>query len=412
MVKVKFVRDIREVTQLSEMERARLIRVQNKYFFLATDYYLSLINWDDPEDPLRRIVVPCEEEMISWGRKDPSNEASITVMPGVQHKYSDTVLFLASESCGGQCRFCFRKRLFVDEGTREVSLELDPALEYVRRHPEISNVLVTGGDALMLSTQRLARLLEGLSGIKHVRAIRLGSKLPAYFPQRILDDRGLQELLDRHSTGHQRIHVMSHFCHPREITDTARASVDALLRSGVVVCNQTPVIQGVNDDVDVLVELMNELLACGAMPYYFFQCRPTIGNFPYAVPITRCYFLIEYAKYQVSGLARRARYVMSHERGKIEVVGVTGKHIYVKYHRACDPNREGKFLVFYRDDEAFWYDDLLAQRRDTSMIVTSSWQPHEADSGGVNLSKGHESENASDGTGHPGIIGQNTPLDN
>ncbi len=412
MAKVKFLRDIRKVAQIPEDERARLARVQNKYPFLATDYYLSLINWDDPDDPLRRIVVPSEEEVVSWGLEDPSNEASNSVMPGVQHKYSDTVVFLASDVCGGQCRFCFRKRLFVDREKRETALDLPAALQYVRRHPEISNVLVTGGDTLMLSTQRLAAILEGLSEIKHVRAVRLGSKLPAYFPQRILDDRELLKLLEHHSAGHQRIYVMSHFCHPRELTDIARASVDALLRSGVVVCNQTPIIQGVNDDVDVLVELMNELMACGAVPYYFFQCRPTIGNFPYSVPITRCYFLIEYAKYRVSGLARRVRYVISHERGKIEVVGVTGKHIYVKYHRARDASREGKFLVFYRDDEAFWYDDLLAQRRDTSMIVTSSWQPHEADSGGINLSGGRESERTPDGSGHPGIIGQNTPSDN
>ena len=412
MTKVKFLRDIREITQIPEEDRARLARVQDKYFFLATDYYLDLINWDDPDDPLRRIVVPTEEELISWGRKDPSNEASITVMPGVQHKYSDTAVFLASEICGGQCRFCFRKRLFLDREKRETALDLPAALRYVRRHPEISNVLVTGGDTLMLSTQRLAAILEGLSEIKHVRAVRLGSKLPAYFPQRILDDRGLLRLLEHHSTDRQRIHVMSHFCHPRELTDIARASVDALLRSGVVVCNQTPIIQGVNDDVDVLVELLNELMACGAVPYYFFQCRPTIGNFPYSVPITRCHFLIEYAKYQVSGLARRVRYVISHERGKIEVVGVTGKHIYVKYNRAGDASREGKFLVFYRDDEAFWYDDLLAQRRDTSMIVTSSWQPHEADRGGINLSGGRESERTQGSGGSPGIIGQNTPIDN
>ena len=412
MAEVKFVQDIREVENLSEEERARLIRVQNKYFFLATDYYLSLINWDDPRDPIRRIIVPSEEEMISWGRRDPSNEASITIMPGIQHKYADTALLLASEICGGQCRFCFRKRLFVDGGKREIALDLIPALQYIRSHTEISNVLITGGDVLMLSTRRIAEILEGLSEIKHVRAVRIGSKLPAYFPQRILDDRELQKLLERYSTGQQRIHVMSHFCHPRELTDIARASVDALLRSGVVVCNQTPIIQGVNDDVDVLVELMNELVASGAMPYYFFQCRPTIGNFAYSVPITRCYFLIEYAKYQVSGLARRARYVMSHERGKIEVVGVTGKHIYVKYHRAREASREGKFLVFYRDDEAFWYDDLLAQRRDTSMIVTSSWQPHEADSGGVNLTGDRESENSPGGPGHSGIIGQNTISDN
>ncbi|MCD6282757.1 KamA family radical SAM protein [bacterium] len=412
MVKVKFLKDIRKVAQMPEDEQARLLRVQDKYRFLATDYYLGLINWEDPYDPIRRIVVPTEEETLSWGRRDPSNEALSTVMPGVQHKYSDTALFLASEVCGGQCRFCFRKRLFVDKEKRETALNLPAALQYVRRHPEISNVLVTGGDALMLSTRRLTEIIEGLSAIDHVRAIRLGSKLPAYFPQRIINDRELLNLLERYNTGRQRIYVMSHFNHPRELTDVARASIGALLRTGAVVCNQTPIIQGVNDDVDVLVELMNELMACGAVPYYFFQCRPTTGNFPYAVPITRCYFLIEYAKYRVSGLARRVRYVMSHERGKIEVVGVTGKHIYVKYHRARDASREGKFLVFYRDDEAFWYDDLLAQRRDKSMIVTSSWQPHEADSGGVNLSRGHDSENASDGTGHPGIISQNTPSDN
>ncbi len=411
MAKVKFVRDIRDVAQLTEEERARLSTVQNKYSFLATDYYLNLINWDDPNDPLRRIVVPVEDEMVTWGRKDPSNEASNTVLPGVQHKYADTVVFLASENCGGQCRFCFRKRLFVDNAKRETALDLPQALDYVRAHPEVSSVLVTGGDALMLSTKLLTEIIEGLSEVEHVRAIRLGSKLPAYFPQRILDDANLLRLIERSNTKSQRIYVMSQFNHPRELTDIARASVDALLRSGAVVCNQTPIIQGVNDDVDTLEELIIELMACGAVPYYFFQCRPTIGNFPYLVPITRCYFLIEYAKYRVPGLARRVRYTMSHERGKIEVVGVTGKHIYVKYHRAKDFSREGKFLVFYRDDEAFWYDDLLAQRRDTSMIVTSSWQPHEADSGGTNLTVEQDSERTPDSTGHPGLIGQNSPSD-
>ncbi len=394
MTNVRFIRDVHEISQIPEEERARLARVQSKYLFLATDYYLNLIDWDEPNDALRRVVIPCEAETEEWGRDDPSNETSITVQPGIQHKYAHTVVLLASDSCAGQCRFCFRKRIF-HRSRNEVTLHLPRALDYIRRHPEITSVLVTGGDAFMLSTSRIAEILEGLSNIQHVRSIRLGSKIPAYFPQRILDDPDLIGLMERHSTPYQRLYLMSQFNHPRELTDTARESIDVMLRAGVAVCNQTPVLYGINDDVEVLVELMNELVAAGAIPYYFFQCRPTTGNLPYVVPLTRTYFLIEQAKHRVTGLARRGRYTMSHERGKVEIVGVTPSHIYVRYHRAKDPAREGKFLVFQRDDEAYWYDDLLAQRRGRSVVFTGAWQISESERGASQLLSGRERDDVS-----------------
>ena len=151
---------------------------------------------------------------------------------------------------------------------------------------------------------------------------------------------------------------MTHFNHPREITDQAAEAVDILIKAGAVVANQTPILRGINDDPDTLSALMIKLSSIGVPPYYFFQCRPTAGNRVYSVPIVETYINLEKAKKSVSGLAKRAKYVMSHATGKVEILGITDKRIYLKYHRARDPENESRFLAFARDDNAYWLDDL------------------------------------------------------
>ena len=151
---------------------------------------------------------------------------------------------------------------------------------------------------------------------------------------------------------------MTHFNYPREITDRAALVLDILLRAGAVLANQTPALKGINSNPENLVELMARLSHIGVQPYYFFQCRPAAGNNTYAVPITETYSNLEKAKSMTSGLARRARHVMSHATGKIEVIGVTDGHIYLKYHRARRRRDDSRLLVFKRDDRAYWLDDL------------------------------------------------------
>ncbi len=359
MSRAKYIHDIGKVEQLSKKERKVLKTVEEKYRFRANDYYLSLINWDDPDDPLRKIVIPDLSELDDFGELDPSDEESNYVVPGLQHKYTYTALLLVNEVCGGYCRFCFRKRLFMDDSD-EVMNDIEPGLEYIRNNTQINNVLVTGGDPLLMSTKKLEQILRPIRRIEHVNIIRIGTKMPAYNPYRIIDDPVLPNVLNRYSTRRKRIYIMTHFNHPRELTDDARLALDMLIRSGTIVCNQTPILKGVNDDPATLRELMARLSSAGVTPYYFFQCRPTRGNMPFVLPLTEAYTIFEEAKRRVSGLSKRARLVMSHASGKIEIIGLTESKIYLKYHRARYPSDDSRFMIFHRDDNAYWLDDLTA----------------------------------------------------
>ena len=352
---VRYVRTLDQVTQLSSDERASLQTVAEKYAFRANDYYLGLIDWEDPFDPIRQLVIPRPEELNDWGKLDASNEAVVTVTQGVQHKYTDTVLLLCSEICGAYCRYCFRKRLFMQNSG---AVDLQAGLRYIAEHTEVSNVLLTGGDPLLLSTRRLVDVIRALREIPHVQVIRLGSKMPAFNPYRILEDDDLLAAFSEFSTAEKRIHLMAHFDHPRELTPAAIAGIDACIRSGVVCVNQCPLIRGVNDDSDVLHTMYDKLSYIGCTPYYLFQGRPTAGNLPYAVPIVKGWHIFQRAICQGSGLARRARFCMSHETGKVEVLAIDDQYIYLRYHQAKNADDLGRFFICHRDDEAFWLDDL------------------------------------------------------
>ncbi len=355
--RVKYIRSVDQVTNIPEAQREKLKKVAERYVFRSNDYYMGLINWDDPNDPIKQLVIPRAEELNDWGELDASKESLVTVQRGVQHKYPHTVLLLCNEVCGAYCRYCFRKRLFMDEND-EVVLDVTEGIKYIADTPAVSNVLLTGGDPLLMSTARLTHIFEELRKIPHVRIIRLGSKMPAFDPWRILRDEELQAAFRKYSEPMRRIYLMAHFDHPRELTDAAVAGIDAFIRSGVICVNQCPMIFGINDNADTLSELYQKLAWMGCSPYYLFQGRPTAGNEPYAVPIVRGWLTFHDALRRGSGLARRPKFVMSHETGKIEILAVDGKHIYLRYHRAKDAENRGRFMIYKRDDEAFWLDDL------------------------------------------------------
>ena len=150
---------------------------------------------------------------------------------------------------------------------------------------------------------------------------------------------------------------MAHFNHPRELTDYAVECIHLLQQAGGITANQTPLIRGVNDTPDILSDLFRKLSFIGAPPYYVFQCRPTLGNKTYTVPLERAYEIFEQARMRCSGLGKRARFVMSHSTGKIEVVGKTEQQIFMRYHRAANPEEKAKFMVFDCNPEAYWFDD-------------------------------------------------------
>lgn len=369
---MRYIKKLQDIPQLSDAERTALQPVADAYAFRVSDYYLKLIDWNDPADPIRQLVIPRADELHDWGKLDASNEAANTVLRGVQHKYPDTALLLCNEVCGAYCRYCFRKRLFMNDND-EASKDLTPGIDYTRAHPEITNVLLTGGDPLLLSTRRLTEIIGALREIEHVQIIRIGTKMTAFNPFRVLDDPALLEMFAKYSTPNKRIYVMNHFDHPRELTGEAVDCMDKLIRAGVIMTNQCPLIAGINDDPQVLSDMFRRLSWIGCPPYYLFQGRPTAGNDPYKVPIVRGWEIFREALRHGSGLARRARFVMSHETGKIEILAVDDKHIYLRYQRAKDADLRGRFLVYKRDDAAYWLDDLEpAEGGDTPRFARDS----------------------------------------
>jgi KamA family protein len=277
-------------------------------------------------------------------------------MPGLEHKYDSTALLLISNACAGICRYCFRKRVFLKDKQDHIK-DMSAALNYVSKHREITNVLLTGGDPLMLPTDQLEEIITKLRRINHVKIIRIGTRMPVYNPHRIAEDKKLLDLIKTHSSPRRKIYIMTHFMHPRELTDIATQTCHLLQKAGAVVTNQTPLRKGVNDDPEILAELFAKLSFCGIIPYYTFQCRPASGNKAYTVPIETGYEIIEKAKAKVSGLAKRIRFVMSHSSGKIEIIGKTDTAAFMKYHRAANNRDSGKIMIFKSNPKALWFDD-------------------------------------------------------
>ncbi len=355
--KVKYIIKLEQIDELSQEERQQLKEVTQKFAFRTNNYYNSLIDWSDPDDPIRRIVIPTTEELDVWGKLDASNESKYMKVHGLEHKYPDTALLLVTDVCGIYCRFCFRKRLFMNDND-EVARDVSEGLEYIRNHPEVNNVLLTGGDPLVLATFKLEKILKALAEIPHVRIVRIGSKMLAVNPFRVIDDPSLLELFEwfNSETG-KKLYLMNHFNHPRELTDEAKRAVELVQKTGTTLTNQTPILKGINDSYPVLKELLEELSFLGIPPYYVFQCRPTAGNKAYSTKIEDTIDLVEAVRSAVSGLAARVRYVMSHETGKIEILGKTNELVFFRYHRAADPENAGKFMVYKRNPEAHWFDD-------------------------------------------------------
>src|SRR5690625_1597653 len=304
MAMPRYITNIDQIKQIPEEEREKLKEITEKFVFRVNDYYLDLIDWEDPNDPIKKLVIPNEDELNDYGRWDASDEDTNYVVPGCQHKYATTALLIVSEVCGAYCRYCFRKRLFRND-VKEATVDVEPGLNYIAETPEINNVLLTGGDPLILAARRLDAIFTRLREIDHVKIIRIGSKLPAFNPMRIYEDEELLDVIRKHSTPEKRIYIMAHINHPREITPEAYKAFQALHDAGAIVVNQTPVLKGINDDEDVLAELLDKLSWAGVTPYYFFINRPVRGNEDFVLTLEEAYNVVEEAKALTSGLGKR-----------------------------------------------------------------------------------------------------------
>jgi KamA family protein len=353
---MKYITKIEQIETLSEEEKQELTFVAEKFDFRCNEYYMSLINWNDPDDPIRRTIIPSIDELDNWGRLDPSDENTYSIMPGLEHKYNSTVLMLVSNICEGICRYCFRKRIFINPQS-EYLHDIPAAIQYIKEHIEVTNVLITGGDPLVLNTSKLEEIISRLMLIEHVHIVRIGTRMPVFNPFRIIEDPDLLRVIEKYSDADKKIYIMTHFIHPRELTDVAVKGITMLQKAGAIVTNQMPLIRGINTDYEVLAELLKKLSFVGAVPYYIFQCRPALGNKAYTVPIEEGHEIIEKAKSLVSGLAKRARFVMSHSSGKIEIIGKDEQNTYFKYHRAANDLESGRIMILKSNPQAYWLDD-------------------------------------------------------
>ena len=262
------------VLRLSDAERAALERLGGRIPLAITPYYASLLDPDRPDQPLRRTVVPDPAEFVRGPGEydDPLGEEAHHVVPGLVHTYPDKVLFLVTDFCATYCRYCMRSRL-VGQGTfLPDHAQWERALAYLREHREVRDVLVSGGDPLIMSDDRLGWLLERLRAIPHVEIIRLGTKTPAVLPQRITP--ALCRLLKRFHP----LYLSLHFVHPDEFTPETRRACGRLADAGIPLGGQMVLLKGVNDDEDTLRHLCTEQLRARVRPYYLHQCDAIAGS--------------------------------------------------------------------------------------------------------------------------------------
>lgn len=352
--------DVAGILGLSPTEEAQLEEIIERYPMRIPQYYMSLVDPQNKEDPIRRMCIPDLMEGHAAGCQDTSGESENTVIAGMQHKYPPTVMILSTNQCAMYCRHCFRKRMVgVTEG--ETARQLPEILNYIKEHEEINNVLISGGDAFMNSKKVIREYLESFSAIPHIDFIRFGTRIPVVLPQRITEDEELLLLLAEFNRKKQ-IYVVTHFNHPVELTEEAVEAVQALRKAGCIVRNQTVLLKGVNNQAEILVELMNGLVRIGVIPYYIFQCRPARGvKYQFQLPLLQGVTIVEEAKKRMNGQAKSARFVMAHVTGKIEILGRTeeGKLLF-KYHQAKNPENASKLFIQEIAPDQGWLDEILA----------------------------------------------------
>ncbi|WP_458385695.1 KamA family radical SAM protein [Rhizobium pisi] len=325
--------------------------------YKVTDSYRQQITNSRYYEQLRHIVELSAEEFASAGSLDTSGEHDNTVIPGFQHKYAQTGLLLVTDRCASYCRYCFRKRI-VARNSEEVATDYVKISQYIARHPEISNVLLSGGDPFVLSTSKLNEILDHMLPIPHLDSIRLGTKMVAYEPRRF-EDTSLPAMFQRIRNAGKAAVIVTHFDHIGEISADAQRCIHSMRELGVQFLNQSVLLAKVNDDPDILAETFSKCHQIGDRPYYLFQARPVKGATHFQVPLRRGVEIVQGINQRLSGIHKTFKYIMSHRTGKIEILdlGADGR-LYMRYHQNKCSQKIGK--IFYRRylEGACWLDDL------------------------------------------------------
>ena len=348
---------------LTPSEETTLREVVDNHPMNINRYYLSLIDPDDAQDPIRKLALPGEDELIVAGdmgetTKDPYGDDKHNKGNGVLHKYPYSALIVATDYCSMYCRHCFRKRIVGLPNDKTVE-NFQKAAEYIKAHKEITNVIISGGDPFLISTPRLKTMLDSLIDIEHVNYVRIGTRTPVVYPMRFFDDELMEYL--RYFNQKKTLYIPTHFNHVNEITEVAREAVLRIREAGITVNNQAVFLKGVNDSVEEIEKLMNGLVRIGINPYYLYQCMPVSRvRHHFQVPLKRGIDIVDKAKERLDGYAKRFKFIMGHDIGKIEINGRIGDKLILKqiHARPEEPENSSRMMVMQLDDQAGWLDDM------------------------------------------------------
>ena len=354
---------LEEYISLNTQEAKDIREIADRHPMNIPRYYLELINPNDPDDPIRKLAIPSTDELILAGSMgettgDPYGDDKHDKGNGVLHKYPYTALVVATEYCSMYCRHCFRKRMVGLPNDQTVK-SFQEAAKYIAEHKEIKNVVMSGGDPLLLPTEVLRKMLDALRGIEHLNYIRIGSRAPVVFPIRLFDDELIGLLSDFNRD--KPLYVPTHFNHPNEITPEAKEAVQRLRSAGVTVNNQAVLLRGVNDTVEMLTKLMDGLLQIGVNPYYLYQCMPVERvRHHFQVPLKQGVDLVDDARRKMDGYAKRFKFIIGHDIGKLEICGRVDDKLILKQLHARPGHQEesSRLLVRQRNANGGWLDDL------------------------------------------------------
>jgi len=288
-----------KVIPLTKERRAEIEEANLHSKFRVTPYYLSLIDAGNPECPIRMQCVPtsCELDKGHGDLTDPLAEDEDSPVPHLVHRYPDRVLFLVSEYCSMYCRFCTRRRHILDRSDDELSAEYDRAIEYIARHKEVRDVILSGGDALMLPLPKLEAILTKVRAIPHVDIIRVASRFPCVMPMGVTDE--VLSVLKKFKP----LYFMTHFEHPYELTPQALAACERISDAGLPLLNQTVLLRKVNSDPAIMKRLSHELLKARALPYYIYQCDLAEGIEHFRTSVSKGMEIMEYLRGHTTGFA-------------------------------------------------------------------------------------------------------------
>lgn len=274
---------LEKLMTLTPDEKEGCLFAAHKLSLAITPYYFNLIDTKDPECPIRKQVIPnIKESYIAPGESsDPVGEEGTMPVPGIVHRYPDRVLFLVTDRCASYCRYCTRSRLVSNAQSYDFHPELEQGLKYIESHPEIRDVLISGGDPLLLSDAKIDSLLGRLRAIPHVEFIRMGSRIPVFLPQRITPE--LAEIFRKHGP----IWMSIHTNHPKEVTQELAVACERLSLAGVPLGNQSVLLDGINDSVEVMKSLVHRLLMIRVRPYYLYACDLIEGSTHFRAPIQK-----------------------------------------------------------------------------------------------------------------------------